>query len=204
MTEQPGQTGAETKTAAQPTSFWIQLYGRLLLRVEYAIVLIFFTAMVLGATLHLFDAFEDASAAQLVVFATAFYLCLFGAVIATRRSHHIAVDAITPRLAPKIRRRVEGALLVVSGGVVVYLTALASTYIFGEAVQADATFLSGDERWFWRRRLWYAPTVSGFGLMALHFLVIGGIKLSGRDPAALGVTGESKPQETTTPAEGLT
>ncbi len=182
----------EAANAGSSDHFWVRLYGRWLLKVEQAIILVFLTVMVLGATLVLFDAFEDGTAARLVVFAAAFHLCLFGAVIATRRTHHIAVDAITPRFSPKGRRWVEGVLLVVSGLFAVYLTFLAYRFVF-HTTPADKEFLAGGNSWVWNRRLWYAPAVIAFGWMALHFLVIGAVRVSGRDPVALGLTGTSEP-----------
>ena len=175
--------------APSPTgwaSWAIRLYGSWLARLETAIIIFFLAVVVFGSLGVLFGLFSDASTAQLVVYACAFHLCLFGAVSATRQSNHIAVDAITPHLKPRLRRWIEGVLLVGSGVVSVILTCLAYEFIFG-VIPAEDLLIKDGEGAIWSRRLWYSPVVIALAWIALHFLVMGTLRLTGKDPVALGL-----------------
>jgi TRAP-type C4-dicarboxylate transport system permease small subunit len=167
-------------------SWAVRIYGSWLARLETFLIVFFLGVVVLGSLGVLFGLFADASTAQLVVYACAFHLCLFGAVSATRQSNHIAVDAITPHLKPTVQRWVEGVLLVGSGVVAVILTRLAYDFIFG-VIPADDLLVKDGEGAIWSRRLWYSPVVIALAWIALHFFVMGALRLAGKDPVALGI-----------------
>ena len=185
-----------------PPKLWVRLYGQWMVRLEQALVLVFLAVTVGGATLDLLRVFDDSTAVQAVVFGAAFYLCLFGAVIATRRSNHIAIDAITPRLNETKKRWIEGVLHILSAGLAIGLTVLAYRFVFVE-MPAEAEFLKGEKDWFWNRRLWYSPTVVAFGWIALHFLVMGAIWLSGKSLQEIGLAPESDSGHETLAEEGV-
>lgn len=147
-----------------------------LAKIEGTLVVGLLLVVVGGSLSLIFEVSQDSDVITTVVFAAVFYLCLFGAVIATRRSNHIAVDAITPRLEPRTRRALEGALLILAGGVTVVIAMGAYEYIF-ELMDPDAQYLKDKSGALWSKRLWWAPLPLFFAWAALHFFVTGGLKV---------------------------
>ena len=72
---------------------------------------------------------DDLSLLQTLVYNLTLLLCLFGAVIASRRASHIAVDAVTPHLRPAIRLRVEGAMSLLAGVVALWIAKTGYEYV---------------------------------------------------------------------------
>lgn len=114
----------------------------------------------------------DVVPAQLVTYYLAFHLGLFAAGLACRRARHISIDAVGPHLPEHARHGVMAVLFVVSALVCVHLCQLSWRYVF-EFLHAEMHVLTDRTGWLWSERLWKAPMVAAFGLMALHFLVHG-------------------------------
>jgi TRAP-type C4-dicarboxylate transport system permease small subunit len=122
------------------------------------------------------------------------YLCLLGAVIATRKCKHIAVDAITPHIAERFRVKLEGLLMLV-GAFAVILVAYKSGQVPEKTVSSSLR----------------VPVMIAFYYMGFHFIVTGVGRLVGvilgevegmdldLDEAPSGLTGT--PEETSGEAE---
>jgi C4-dicarboxylate transporter DctM subunit len=162
----------------QPSGFLGKLWGDWLARIEQVIVVGLLLVVVFGSLALIFEVSQDSDVITTVVYAAVFYLCLFGAVIATRRMNHIAVDAITPRLEPRLQLGVGGSLLVLAGLVTLVIAAGSYEYVF-ETMDAESRYLKDKEGFLWLKRVWWAPMPLFFGWAALHFFVTGGIKLKG-------------------------
>ncbi len=181
------------------------VYGVYLERLERLVVTLLVLAVVVGGLLltagrNLGVTLTDASTLQTAVFGLTFYLCLFGAILATRRASHIAIDIVTPRLPARVRLRVEGVLMLVSAAVTLYLAREAWRYV-AQFVPEDATFIPGADSALWSLRGWRWPTGLCFAWMALHFLVGGAVRLAGHHPERLGLTGtRPAPAPTSDPA----
>jgi TRAP-type C4-dicarboxylate transport system permease small subunit len=153
------------------------LYEVVLERIEWAVIALLLAAVItlsfgeiLNRNLEL--TIWDSAAANRVTFTLTFYLGLFGGVLATRQSRHIAIDAVTPYLGLRVRAVLSGVLLVGSAVVAAWIAITAKRYVL-EVIEADERFLPGKVEWYWRDRLWKWPLPVGFALMSLHFLVAG-------------------------------
>ena len=176
----PGALGALARFYAGP-----------LAHLERAIVVLLAVLVVLGGLAvasgrGLNVTVLDAATLQTLVFVLAFYLSLFGAILATRRAGHIAVDAITPHLPEGIRRRLEGALMLLSAAVALFIARAAWRYV-GVFIPEDAHFIPGLESPLFSTRLWRWPVGLCFAWMAVHFAVGGAVRVMGREPWELGL-----------------
>jgi TRAP-type C4-dicarboxylate transport system permease small subunit len=175
------------------------LYGKLLLWIEWGLVVVLTSVVVTLSMMSLISSsfgvdLGDGPTIQTVTYALCFYLCLFGAVIATRRASHIGVDAVTPHLKPAVRLRVEGGLQVVAGVAAVWLGLTAWAYTF-ETVQEDARFVPGTlSDWFLTQR-WVWPTGLCFFWIAFHFFVGGLVRVFGKSPSDLGLAAPTHTEE---------
>jgi C4-dicarboxylate transporter, DctM subunit len=160
----------------QPSGFLGKVWGDWLARIEQVIVVSLLLVVVFGSLALIIDFSQDSDVITTVVYAAVFYLCLFGAVIATRRMNHIAVDAITPRLEPRLRLGIEGSLLVLAGLVTVAIAAGSYEYVF-DTMDAESRYLKDKDGFLWLKRVWWAPMPLFFGWAALHFFVTGGMKI---------------------------
>lgn len=163
-----------------------RLYAVWLARLEAWLVVALAVAVLTLGTGLVLDVWDKTSTVQLAMYALTFYLCFVGAVVATRRNGHIAVDAVAPHLPERLRLRLQGALLLGAGAASVWLAAVAHEYVT-EIVPASKQFIQGNEGPLWSARVWLWPTVVCCAWMALHFAVGGVIRLAGRTPEALGL-----------------
>ena len=163
---------------APPTGFLGKLWGSWLARIEQLIVVSLLLVVVFGSLALIFELSHSSDVITTVVYAAVFYLCLFGAVIATRRMNHIAIDAITPRLEPRLRIGIEGSLLVLAGIVTLVIATNSYEYVF-EKMDPESRYLKDKEGFWWLKRVWWAPMPIFFGWASLHFFVTGAMKLKG-------------------------
>ena len=90
------------------------------------------------------------------------YLCLLGAVIATRKCKHIAVDAITPHLSDRVRHKLEGILMLI-GAVSVSIVAYKAGEVPEKTVSSSLRI----------------PVMIAFFNIGFHFAVTGVARLMG-------------------------
>ncbi len=174
-----------------------KLYTRWLLLVELGLITTLTALVVLGALLVALSGWidprpltrlvgiDDLTILQTLVYNGTLILCLFGAAMAARRASHIAVDAITPHLKPRVRARVDGVMWLLAAGVSAWIAATGYEYVT-EFVSADDRIILGQGE-FYSKRTWRWPLVIAFGLMALHFTVTGVVRLAGKELHEVGL-----------------
>ena len=175
------------------SAFLTKLYAEWLASLERFIVVILTAALCLGGLAVIFGVFDDPGTVQTVLYAVAFYLGLFGGVLATRKANHIAIDAVTHYLPARVQLRLEGLIMLGSAVVVLWIGERAYYYVY-HVVTDHQELIPAMGGGVWALRPWVWPIGLCFGWMGLHFLVGGMVRLAGKRPEELGLA----PSETTT------
>lgn len=170
-------------STTQPSGPWSTLYDGVLGRLEQGVLGALLATVILLSFVEILNRnlgldLGESAAINRVTFTLVFYVGLFGAVVATRQVRHIAIDAVTPYLPPRVRTAVSAFLLLASGVVCAWITLTAHRYVT-EVIAPDDRFLPDKVAWYWRDQLWKWPLVVGFALMTLHFFVAGTVRLRG-------------------------
>lgn len=163
-----------------------RLYAVWLARLERLIVVLLMAGLVLGGLAVMLELVQDTGTLSSVVYALAFYVCLFGGVIASRKANHIAIDAFTQAIPAGPRLRLEGLIMLLSAAVIVWIGASALEYA-NVIVQDDSEFVKAMGGGVWAKRVWVWPIGPTFGWMALHFAVGGVVRALGRRPEDIGL-----------------
>jgi TRAP-type C4-dicarboxylate transport system permease small subunit len=113
----------------------------------------------------------DMGANQRAVYGFTFYLGVFGAVLASRKGKHIAIDVASPYLAPRMKMRLSVLLFLVGALACSGLAYSVHTFVV-EVVDPDAYLVPNQigSAW-WKEQYWRWPMAPAFGLMAFHFLI---------------------------------
>ena len=96
-----------------------QFYYVVLDRIEWITVAILLTVVILVSFIEIVSRntgihFWDPFAAHKMVYALTFYVGLFGAVLATRKGKHIAIDVASPYLKPETKQKIDVLLFLVA------------------------------------------------------------------------------------------
>jgi len=154
------------------------IYGRGLKRLEQIASVVLFMMILCAGLFNLYGQRTDhpqTMNAREVMVLSAVFLCMLGGVIATRKYRHIAVDAVTPYIPERMRRRVEGILSLVSMYVCIRVSLIAFG-MHGRGVETTDIPVSIT-----------LATFIFFFLMAFHFAVNAVIRLYGKTPEELGL-----------------
>ena len=151
-------------------------YYGVLDRLEWATVTVLLTVVVLVSVIEIISRntgvhFWDPFAAHKLVYAFTFYLGLFGAVMATRKGKHIAIDVASPYLNPKTKQKIDVLLFLIAAYACVHLAHAAHVFVT-ESIEPGRPYVESQHGVaLWEERLWRWPITPAFGLMAIHFVM---------------------------------
>ena len=168
---------SEVKKAGPGHRIRIPFYDDVLRLVEIWFVVALLGMVVLSTFVNILDrnfglGLWEYAVIEKMIYSSIFFIGVFGAVIASRRVEHIAIDAVAHFLPQRVRYGLS-CLLQMVAAVVCFLLARACIAWILDVIGADATLLAGRTEWWLKTRLWRWPIAIGLGLMSLHFFVNG-------------------------------
>lgn len=151
------------------------LYDVVLLRIELIFITLLLANTVGLSLLLIFSrnlhfAVWDPSAMNRIIFASAFLACLWGGCLATRRSRHIAIDALVSYLPKTTRRRLDGLTCCISAAASLIIYYHSVRYL-NLMVDPTDSMAPASDAWFLREWVWKLGVAGAFAQIAIHYTV---------------------------------
>lgn len=151
---------------------WDKFYNVWLVKLEVTVIyLLAAVVTILGLFMVIYRNFIRAGwdVAWLTdgVYGLTYYLCLTGAIVASRKADHIAIDLLSHFVPSRFQGKLIGSGLLIASGAAAYLAYVATRYI-SEIVMTSANAA--------HIAIWRQPLVPFFILIAFHLAVQGTIR----------------------------